>query len=137
MAWLVFHIEAPLHEFAEKRESYTDKEALLSLEYAREKIDKGKKLFVSPQEEMKPRNEIGEAIYQCIENCRYEKRIILPGETGIYKREEKLKCLERVMLAVRSLAKGNFEGRNYIQQLITRFARIEELSRRKKIIPPK
>ncbi len=137
MAWLVFHIEAPLHEFAEKRESYTDKEALLSLEYAREKIDKGKKLFVSPQEEMKPRNEIGEAIYQCIENCRYEKRIILPGETGIYKREEKLKCLERVMLAVRSLAKGNFEGRNYIQQLITRFARIEELSRQKKIIPPK
>jgi len=134
MAWLVFHIEAPLHEFAEKRESYTDKEALLSLEYAREKIDKGKKLFVSPQEEMKPRNEIGEAIYQCIENCRYEKRIILPGETGIYKREEKLKCLERVMLAVRSLAKGNFEGRNYIQQLITRFARIEELSRQKKII---
>ena len=134
MAWLVFHIEAPLHEFAEKRESYTDKEALLSLEYAREKIDKGKKLFVSPQEEMKPRNEMGEVIYQCIENCRYEKRIILPGETGIYKREEKLKCLERVMLAVRSLAKGNFEGRNYIQQLITRFARIEELSRQKKII---
>ena len=135
MAWLVFHIEAPLHEFAEKRESFSDKEALLSLEYAREKIDKDKKLLVSPQEEMKPRDEIGEAIYQRIENCRYEKRIILPGEMGIFKNEEKLKCLERVMLTVRSLAKGNFEGRNYIQQLTTRFARIEELSRQKKIIP--
>ncbi|NOR53785.1 MAG: hypothetical protein GQ536_06835 [Candidatus Aminicenantes bacterium] len=135
MAWLAFHIEAPLHEFAEKRESFSDKEALLSLEYAREKIDKGKKLLSSPQEEIKQRNEIGEAIYQRIENCRYEKRIILPGEMGIYKREEKLKCLERVMLAVRSWAKGNFEGRNYIQQLITRFARIEDVSRQKKIIP--
>ena len=136
MAWLVFHIEAPLHEFAEKRESFSDKEVLLSLEYAREKIDKDKILLVSPQEEMKPRDEIGEAIYQRIENCRYEKRIILPGEMGIYKREEKLKCLERVMLAVRSWAKGNFEGRKYLQQLITRFARIEELSRQNKIIPP-
>ncbi len=135
MAWLAFHIEAPLYEFAKKRESFSDKEALLSLEYAREKIDKGKKLLSSPQEEIKQKNEIGEAIYQRIENCRYEKRIILPGEMGIFKNEEKLKCLERVMLTVRSLAKGNFEGRNYIQQLITRFARIEELSRQKKIIP--
>ena len=136
MAWLVFHIEAPLKEFAEKNESFTDKEALLSLEYVREKIDKGKKLLIAPQADIKPRNEIGEAVYQCIENCRYEKRIILPGDTGMYKREEKLKCLEHVMLAVKSWAKGDFEGRNYIQQLITRFEKIKELSRQKKILPP-
>jgi hypothetical protein len=38
------------------------------------------------------------------------------------------------MLAVKFWAKGNFEGRNYIDQVIKRFARIKDLSRQKKII---
>ncbi len=133
MAWLAIHIEAPLKEYAEKKVSFTDKEALLSLEYAREKIEKDKGLLFIPEEKSKPKNEIGEAIFQNIERCRYERKIILPGEIATYKKEEKIRCLERIILAAKFGAKGNFEGRNYIDQVIKRFARIKDLSRQKKI----
>ena len=134
MAWLAVHIEAPLKEYAEKKEAFTDKEALLSLEYAREKIEREKGLLFTPEEKTKPKNEIGEAIFQNIERCRYERRIILPGEVATYKREEKIQCLERIIFGVKFWAKRNFEGRNYIEQVIKRFARIKDLSRQKKII---
>ena len=135
MAWLAFFIEVPLKEHSDKNESFTDKEALLSLEYAREKIEKDKGLLYIPEEVSKPKNEIGEAIYQNIEKCRYEKKIILPGELGTYNKEEKIKCLERIILSVKFWAKEDFERRNYIKQLIQRFSRIEELSHQKKINP--
>jgi hypothetical protein len=134
MAWLAVHIEAPLKEYAEKKEAFSDKDALLSLEYAREKIAKDKGLIFTPEEKNKPKNEIGEAIFQNIERCRYERKIILPGDVAAYKKEEKIQCLERIILEVKVWAKGNFEGRNYIDQVIKRFARIKDLSRQKKII---
>jgi len=136
MAWLVFHAEAPLKEYAEKEKSFTDRQALLALEYAKGKIEKEKSLLIKPEDKSKPRNEIGESIYQNIERCRYERKIVIPGETGAYKKDEKIRCLERVMLSIRFWAKGNFEGRNYIEKLISRFSRIEELFRQKKIITP-
>ena len=40
MAWLAFHIEAALKEYSEKKTSFRDKEAILALEYAKEKIEK-------------------------------------------------------------------------------------------------
>ncbi len=135
IAWLAFHIEAPLKEYSERKESFTDKNAILALEYAKEKIDKEKGLFFFPDEKSGPKNEIGEAIYQSIDKCRYEKKIILPGETGAYKREEKVKCIDRILYSVKLLAKENLEGRNYIQRLQMRFAKIDELSRQKKISP--
>lgn len=134
MAWLAFHIEVPLKEYGEKKKSYTDKDALLSLKYVKEKFEKGEGLLYIPNEKIRPRNEIGEAIYQNIEKCRYEKKIILPGETDTYKKEEKIQCLERIILSVKFCAKDNFEGRNYIQQLITRFEKVKELSRQKKVV---
>ncbi|NOR21227.1 MAG: hypothetical protein GQ476_00800, partial [Candidatus Aminicenantes bacterium] len=79
-------------------------------------------------------NEIGEAIFQNIERCRYERKIILPGDAATYKKEEKIRCLERIIFGVKFWAKGNFEGRNYIDQVIKRFAKIKDLSRQKKII---
>jgi len=133
--WLAIHIEAPLKEYGERVESFTDKDAILVLEYAKEKIEKGKKLIHIPGEEIKPKNELGEAIYQNIEKCRYEKEIIVPGEIQSYTQEEKIKCLERVILYAKSTAKGNFEGRNYIQELLDRFTKIKELSLKKKVIP--
>ncbi len=134
MAWLAIHIEAPLKEYAEKKESFSDKEAFLSLEYAREKIEKDKGLFFIPEEKNRPKNETGEAIFQNIERCRYERKIILPGDAATYKKEEKIRCLERIIFGVKFWAKGNFAGRNYINQVIKRFAKIENLSHQKKII---
>jgi len=136
MAWLAFHAEAPLKVYGESKESFTDKEAIIALEYAKEKIEKGEKRIHLPGEEIKPKNEVGEAIGQSMENCRYEKGIILPKEIQSYTQEEKFKCLERIILSAKFLAKGNFEGRNYIQELLARFAKIKELSYKKKVITP-
>jgi hypothetical protein len=134
MAWLAVHIEAPLKEYGEKKQEFSDKDALLSLEYAREKIAKDKGLIFTLEEKNKPKNEIGEAILQNIERCRYERKIILPGDVAAYKKEEKIQCLERIIFEVKFWAKGNFKGKNYIDQVIKRFARIKDLSRQKKII---
>ena len=136
MAWLAFHAEAPLKVYAERKESYTDKDAIMALEYAKEKIETGEKLIHIPGEEIKPKNEVGEAIFQSMDKCRYEKEIILPGEIQTYTKEEKIKCLERIILSVKFLAKGNFEERNYIQELLVRFDKIKELSLKKKVITP-
>jgi hypothetical protein len=134
MAWLAFQIETPLKEYGEKKKSFTDRDALLALEYARAKVEKGKSLLYMPEEKKKPKNEVGDAINQNIEKCRYEGKIIIPGTVSTYKKEEKLLCLERVMLSVRFLSKDNLEGRNYIEQLIARFSKMEEFIRQKKII---
>ncbi|UCC38505.1 MAG: hypothetical protein JSV96_11785 [Candidatus Aminicenantes bacterium] len=135
MAWLAFHIEAPLKEYSETKESFRDKEAILALEYAKEKIEKGKGFLIIPNGKSGPKDEVGEAIYQNVEKCRYEKKIILPGEAGAYKKEDKIQCLERIILSVKLLAKDNLGGRNYIKKLHERFSKIDELSRMKKISP--
>lgn len=134
MAWLAFHIETALKEYGEKKKSFTDKDALLALEYAREKVEKGKSLFYIPEEKKKPQNEVGEAIYQNIEKCRYEGKIIISGTMNTYKKEEKIRCLERVALSVRFQSKRNLEGRNYIEQLIGSFLKMEDSIRQKKIV---
>lgn len=136
IAWLAFHAEAPLKVYAERKESFTDKDAIMALEYTKEKIERAEKLIHLPGEEIKPKNEVGEAIYQSMDKCRYEKEIILPGELQSYTKEEKIKCLERIIYTVKFLAKGNFKGRNYIQELLLRFAKIKELSLKKKVITP-
>ncbi len=134
MAWLAFHIEAPLMEYASRKETFTDREAFLSLEYAREKIEKEKRLLFMPEERSQPKNEIGEALYQSIERCRYEKKIIIPGAAAKYTQDEKIRCLERVMLTIQLATGGDLEGRRYLEQLIHRFTRMKQLSRQKKII---
>jgi hypothetical protein len=134
MAWLAFHIEAPLMEYARRKEAFTDKEAFLSLEYAREKIEKEKGLLFMPDKISQPKNEIGEVIYQSIERCRYEKKIIIPGVLDIYTQDEKARCLERIMLSIQLATKGDLEGRSYLEQVIERFSSLKELSQQKKII---
>ncbi len=134
MAWLAFHIEAPLMEYAQRMKSFTDRDTLLSLEYARDKIEKDKSLLIVPDEGNKPKNVMGEAIYQSVERCRYEQKIIIPGAQDVYKKDEKIRCLERVMLSVQFLSKGNLRGRAYLEQLISRFSKLKKLSQQKQII---
>ena len=134
MAWLAFHIEAPLMEYARRKETFTDREAFLSLEYAREKIEKEKGLIFMPDERSQPKNEIGEAICQSIRRCRYEKKIIIPGLPDIYTQDEKIRCLERVILSVQLATRGDLEGRRYLNQVMDRFSRMKQLSRQNKII---
>lgn len=135
LSWLVLHIEAPLKEYAERSLDFCDKDAVLALEYAREKVEKERSRLVLPKEEIQPRKEAGEAVFLSLDQCRYQRKIILPQDIQTYKKEEKLKCLENVILAVKFLARENVGGRNYCQDLIQRFAKIKNLSRQTRILP--
>lgn len=134
MAWLVYHIEMPLKICAEKLESFSDKDALLALEYAKDKIARDSSLVLISGGRSKARNEIGESVLENIQRCRYEREIILPGYVETYNKEEKIQCLERTLLSVRHFSRGNPDGRSYLQQLLQRFKKIEELSRRQKLV---
>lgn len=134
MTWLAFHIEAPIKVFAERKGSFVDKDVLLALEYAKEKVERGKGILFVPEEKTGPRNELSEAICENVEKCRYEKKVILPGETQTYSREEKVTCLERIILSVKYWAKDDIEGRNYTERLLERFSRLQESARQKKVI---
>jgi hypothetical protein len=134
MRWLIFKIEAVLKEWGENQKSFTDKDAILALEYAKEKIEKGKGLIILPGEEKNPKNATGEAVYQNVENCHYQKSIILEGATEAFKKEEKILCLDHMIETIKYIAQDRFEGRTYIHQLLEHFSKIKELSRQKKII---
>jgi hypothetical protein len=136
LLWLTLHIEAPIKEYADKNPAFVDKDALLALDYAKAKIEKGKSKLVLPEGENSPKNEAGEAIFQSIEGCRYQRAIILPQEIEIYKKEEKLACLDNVILGLKYLAKDGLNGRTYIGDLIDRFAKLKELSHQKRLITP-
>lgn len=134
MAWLAFHIEAPLKEYFEKKPSLNDKHALLALEYVRKKIEKDKSLILFPDNSLKPQNDLGEAIYQMTEQCRYEGRIIMPGKPQTYSKEEKLKVLDRIISTVKYFAGEDLEESSYLQSVKERFSRIQDRNQKKKIL---
>jgi len=128
LAWLVFQLEAPFRVFAERSPSLTDKDVILALEYARDKVKKGTSLIILPGESLKPRNALGEAVYQASENTRWEAPVILASGIETYKKDEKLRCLDRVIRTVKYLAQDNPGGRAYLTNLAERFARIKSSS---------
>jgi hypothetical protein len=134
MAWLAFHIEKPLQEYGKRDRSFTDKDALLALEYAKEKVQRGRQHLILPEQNVRAGNEPGDAIVKLIEMCKYEKKIILPGEHQTYSDEEKIKCIDRIILALKSFAQNNFEGRKFIEVLTARAEKIDELSHQSKVI---
>jgi len=134
--WLMLHIEAPLKEWGEKKPGFSDREAVLALEYAREKIEKQRSILLLAQENRRVKNEIGEAVFQSLEHCRYERHIILPQPVAGYSKEEKLKCLEHIILGIKLMARGDLDGRSYIQDLIERFGRLKKMSGQKRIVSP-
>lgn len=136
LAWLVFNIEMPIAQFAGNKSTLVDKDALLALEYAREKVEKEQSLIIVPDAGLQQKNELGEAIFQSLEHCQYEKKIILPGAIQTYKKEEKIRCLDRVIFAAKQISRDNIKGQSYIHQLLERFAKINELSHQPKIITP-
>jgi hypothetical protein len=134
MAWLAFHIEMPVKEYADKELSFNDREVLLALEYVRDKVQKGRGIILLPDATMKPQNALGEAMYQMMERCRFEGRVIMAGKPLAYSQQEKLKVLDRIIGAAKYLAKANPEGRSYIQAVTERFAKMKDFSQQKKVI---
>lgn len=131
LAWLALHIESPLGERAASDPSFSDKDALSSLEYARDKISQEKKLIFTPIPDLGPKNETGEKITDMLDRCRYEKKIVLPGETGGYSQDEKVKVLDRVILELKTWAGENMGRRAFLENILARFEKIRKLSRSK------
>jgi len=135
LGWLSLNIEAPLLEYAQRNPDFADRDAILALEYAKEKIQSSRsRLILSSPKEGHVKNEAGEAVYGSLEQCRFEKKIILPQDVEKYSSEEKLKCLDNVILGIRSLARGHLAGRTYIEDLARRMDRIKELSTQTKFL---
>jgi hypothetical protein len=134
LSWLVLHIEAPLQEYAEQNPAFTDKDAILALEYAKDRVEKNRSRLLLSQDEGRVKNDVGEAILLSLERCRFQRKIILLQDVERYSAEEKLKCLQNVILGVRYLARGNWAGRSYLQDLARRLDRLKESSEQKKII---
>ena len=132
--WLALNIEAPLQEYAERNPALTDRDAILALEYAKDRVERNRSRLLLPQGESRVKNEVGEAILLSLEQCRFQRKIILLQDVERYNTEEKLKCLENVILGVKYLARGGLAGRTYLQDLARRLARLKEFSDQKKII---
>lgn len=134
LSWLTLHIEAPLLEYAQQNSFFSDRDAVLALEYARERIEKNRLRLLLAREEGGIKNEVGEAVLLSLEQCRFQKKIILLQDLERYTSEEKLKCIAYVILRIKYLAGRSLAGRTYLQDLRRRLDRLKELSSQKKII---
>jgi len=137
MAWLALHAEAPLDELSHRSAEVTDGDAIRALEYARQKLEKERSLVILPGEEMRRRDEAGEAVFRSVEDCTYERSVILTGDRSSYTREEKIRVLDTIIQSARTIAGDNDQGRAYLERLHAQFAKISELSQKTRLIPPR
>jgi hypothetical protein len=136
MAWLALHIEAPIKALAEREAAFSDREALHALEYARKKTERATRILTTIENrDAGAANELGELILQSMGRCKYEKKIILPDEHLAYSSQEKVKCLDRIILSLRYLSRDGLEKRGYIQTVLDRFSQIDEISHSQTFIP--
>jgi hypothetical protein len=131
LVWLAYNIELPLKALAERYATFSDEEAVWALEYARDKLGRSRNLVILPGEVVRPGSEAGEAVFESMEKSRFERRVILPGYQTGYTQEEKLKVLDRMLLAARSFLKGSSDGRAFLDQLLARHRRAGEMSTRR------
>jgi hypothetical protein len=134
LAWLTLNIEASLKELGERRPTFSDKDAILALEYAKNRVEKGRSLIVFSEDERPSKNEAAETVLLSLNQCRFQRKIILPQNLESYTPEEKIKCLENTVLAVKHMARGRFDGRTYLQDLSRRLKGLQDTSNRDKIL---
>jgi hypothetical protein len=125
LAWLALNAEAPVREMAERDPRFTDGEAILALERAREKLGRGRSRLIVPGEERKPENAAAETILRSMDACRYDRAVILVGGSEGYTTEEKTRVLDVVIRAAKGWAGGEFGGRAYLDRLRDQFARLQ------------
>ncbi len=133
-AWLAFHIENRIREYAAAHPDFSDRETILALEYTLEKVEEGQAQIILPGAPLKPRNAAGEAILEAVEACRYQTSVILTTGTEAYKTAEKIAVLRRIQSTVKQSAGTHTEGQKYLQDLGERFARLGARAGDKKIL---
>jgi hypothetical protein len=132
--WLALNAEVPLREYADRNPGLTDRDAILALEYAKDRAEKSRTRLLLPRDEGRVKNELGESILQSLEQCRFQRKIILLQDVERYSPEEKLKCLDSVIRGIKYLTGGSLASRTYLQDLARRLDRLKEFSDQQKII---
>jgi len=132
--WLALNTEVPVREYADRNPGFTDRDAILALEYAKDKVEKNRTRLLLPQKEGRVKNELGETILQSLEQCRFQRKIILLQDVERYSSEERLKCLDSIIRGIKYVTRGSLAGRMYLQDLARRLDRLKEFSDQNKII---
>jgi hypothetical protein len=131
MAWLAFNIEKTIKIYADSNSSLNDRKVIKSLEYTLNKIKREKILVGVTKEEIEEKNELGEIIYGVLENIKSPQRLIVPEAERLYRKEEKIKCLENLIALAKLFSMGELDRRNFIERI---GKRVEEIFERKKDI---
>lgn len=134
LGWLVLHIEAALHQHTGTRPDFKDADAVVALEYAREKAEKEATRLIIPGAPLKAVNEAGELVFRTVEECRYQPTAILESGAETYKRDEKTGAMEQVAREIKSFFKADPSGRAYLEDLNRRFDQAGARSRGQKLI---
>jgi hypothetical protein len=137
LAWLALHADAPLAEIAASRPEFSDADAVAAMEYAKDKLERSGGLLLIPGQDRGPRNDAGEAVRSGLDACRYERLVLLAGGQEGYTTDEKIRVLERLILAARSLVRENPAGRIYLERIADQFAAIREDGEKTRILAPR
>jgi len=128
IAWLALHAEIPIFSLAARQKNLRDRDAYAAFLYARKRLEKKGSLILLSDTALDSSSPLGEAVINSMEGCRYQKRIILPGESLSYSIEEMLKVLDRILLSVRTAAGENLSGTNYLEQMLMRISQLQSAS---------
>ncbi len=134
LAWLILNIEAAVHGFGEGHPAFMDKDAILALEYAKNRLAKGRSLILTANDDRRVMNEAGEDVLRILDQCRFQRKIILPQAMESYTADEKIRCLDNVILTVQQVGGGRVDKRSYLQDLGHRLARLRGPSSPNKIV---
>jgi hypothetical protein len=120
-AWLLFSIEAALHEIDARSPGFSDKDALLACDYARDRIARGERRLIVPGEGLRPGNAAGEALVLTVGRCRFQRTSLIAGADEPYAPEERTAALDVVIRTIKALARDRWEGRTFLDRLDERF----------------
>ena len=125
IAWLALHAEIPIFSLATRQDDLRDRDAYAALLYARKRLEKKGSLILLSDTHIGSSSPLGEAVIKSLESCRYQKKIIFPGESLSYSIEEMLKVLDRILLSVGTAAGKDLSGTNYLEQMLMRMSQLQ------------
>jgi hypothetical protein len=134
LGWLGLHVEAALLRHAAGHPDFSDADALAALDDARGKIEKEPPRLIVPGEAVRTANEAGELILKAAGECRFRTTAILESAAEVYKKDEKIACLDRIILGMRPFLEAAPSGRTFLQELAAKFAQAGTPARQKKLI---
>ncbi|MFW6160360.1 MAG: hypothetical protein ACOC57_04380 [Acidobacteriota bacterium] len=128
LVWLVYNIEKTILTFSKNNQAIEDRDIHRALQYVQEEMD-GKGSIILSDQPIKPIPPLGKEILQVINNCRYEKKIILPDSYQTYRKEDKVKVISYILATVKLFG----GGKHYLRQMEQRIAGAEQIIQNQKL----